>query len=88
MFGLSVPFGSGGVEEEVAHGRVLVDVAAELGLHLIYSSVRGADRVVDGNVAHADSKQRIERHLRDQDVRATVLGQCRRAEVGFAGRLT
>ena len=74
MFGLSVPFGSGGVEEEVAQGRVLVDVAAELGLHLVYSSVRGADRVVDGNVAHATSKHRIEQYLRDQDVRATVLG--------------
>ncbi|WP_370017842.1 NmrA family NAD(P)-binding protein [Planotetraspora sp. GP83] len=35
VFGLSVPFGRGGKEEEVAQGRLLVDVAAALGVHLV-----------------------------------------------------
>jgi uncharacterized protein YbjT (DUF2867 family) len=74
IFGLSVPFGAGGKDEEVAQGRLLVDVAARAGAHLVYSSVRGADRLVDTNIDHADSKQLVEAHLRAQDVRATVLG--------------
>lgn len=42
VFGISVPFGPGGLEQEVAQGKLLV--AADLGLHLVFSSVRGADR--------------------------------------------
>ncbi|MGC4756534.1 NmrA/HSCARG family protein [Micromonospora trifolii] len=71
VFGLSVPFGSGGKDEEVAQGRLLVDAAAEA--HLVYSSVRGADRMVETDIDHADSKQHIEAYLRRQQVRATVL---------------
>lgn len=74
IFGLSVPFGAGGKEQEVAQGRLLVDVAARLGAHLVYSSVRGADRIVGSNVAHASSKQLIEAYLRDRGLPATVLG--------------
>jgi uncharacterized protein YbjT (DUF2867 family) len=74
IFGLSVPFGSGGKDEEVAQGCLLVDVAARTGVHLVYSSVRGADRMVESDIDHADSKQLIEAYLRDQEVRATVLG--------------
>jgi uncharacterized protein YbjT (DUF2867 family) len=74
IFGLSVPFGDGGKDEEVAQGRLLVDVAARAGAHLVYSSVRGADRMVETDIDHADSKQLVEAYLRDQDVRATVLG--------------
>ncbi|MEU0885515.1 NmrA/HSCARG family protein [Lentzea sp. NPDC005914] len=74
IFGLSVPFGSGGKDEEVAQGRLLVDVAAKTGAHLVYSSVRGADRMAATDIDHADSKQLVEAHLRDQQVRATVLG--------------
>jgi uncharacterized protein YbjT (DUF2867 family) len=74
VFGLSVPFGAGGKEQEIAQGRSLVDVAAQLGIHLVYSSVRGADRIVNSNIAHASSKQLIEAYLRDRDVPATVLG--------------
>lgn len=47
IFGLSVPFGKGGKEAEVAQGRLLVDTAADLGVHLVYSSISGADRIVD-----------------------------------------
>jgi uncharacterized protein YbjT (DUF2867 family) len=74
IFGLSVPFGSGGKNEEVAQGRLLVDVAARAGAHLVHSSVRGADRLAKTDIDHADSKQLVEAYLRDQDVRATVLG--------------
>lgn len=74
IFGLSVPFGSGGKDEEVAQGRLLVDVAAKTDAHLVYSSVRGADRLAATDIDHADSKQLVEAHLRDRQVRATVLG--------------
>jgi len=73
-FGLSVPFGSGGRDEEVAQGRLLVDVAAQNGTHLVYSSVRGGNRLVATDIDHADSKQLVEAYLRDQEVRATILG--------------
>lgn len=74
VFGLSVPFGAGGKEQEVAQGRLLIDVAARHGAHLVYSSVRGADRIVEATVAHASSKQRIEAYLRVRGLPATVLG--------------
>ena len=74
IFGLSVPFGSGGKDEEIAQGRLLVDVAAKTGAHLVYSSVRGADRMAATDIDHADSKQLVEAYLREQQVRATVLG--------------
>lgn len=74
VFGLSVPFGAGGKEQEVSQGKLLIDVVRELGTHLVYSSVRGADRIVDSQVEHASSKQLIEAYLRETDVRATVLG--------------
>ncbi|MEV4455057.1 NmrA/HSCARG family protein [Microbispora sp. NPDC049633] len=74
IFGLSVPFGSGGKDEEVAQGRLLVDVAMRAGAHLVYSSVRGADRLTATDIDHADSKQLVEAYLREQEVRATVLG--------------
>lgn len=74
IFGLSIPFGSGGKAEEVAQGRLLVDVASRTGAHLVYSSVRGADRMATTDIEHADSKQLVEAYLRGQEVRATVLG--------------
>ncbi|MCA2223087.1 NmrA/HSCARG family protein [Nonomuraea aurantiaca] len=74
VFGFSVPFGEGGKDAEVAQGRLLIDTAARLDIHLVYSSVRGGDRLVATNIGHADSKQLIEAYLREQPVRATVLG--------------
>jgi uncharacterized protein YbjT (DUF2867 family) len=73
VFGLSVPFGAGGKEQEIAQGKLLVDTAVKASIHLVYSSVRGANRLVESEVAHASSKQLIEAYLREQDVRATVL---------------
>jgi uncharacterized protein YbjT (DUF2867 family) len=74
VFGLSVPFGPGGRDQEVAQGELLVDVAARADVHLVLSSLRGADRLVDSQVAHASSKQLIEAHLREVGGPATVLG--------------
>ncbi|MBG0815701.1 NmrA/HSCARG family protein [Planomonospora sp. ID82291] len=74
VFGLSVPFGEGGKDGEVAQGRLLVDTVARLDVHLVYSSVRGGDRSAATGVDHADGKQLVEAYLRERPVRATVLG--------------
>ncbi|GAA2184991.1 NmrA family NAD(P)-binding protein [Micromonospora lupini] len=74
IFGLSVPFGAGGRDEEVAQGRLLVDTAMRADAHLVYSSVRGADRMVATDIDHAGSKQLVEAYLRERQVPATVLG--------------
>src|SRR5438876_2050257 len=75
VVGISVPFGPGGPGQEVAQGKLLADVASDLGLHLVFSSIRGADRIITtSGVTHASSKQLIERYLREQPVKATVLG--------------
>ncbi|OYO08849.1 NmrA family transcriptional regulator [Enemella evansiae] len=72
VFGLTVPFGPGGRAEEIQSGKALVDAAAET--HLVFSSVRGGDRLDASGVDHADSKQVIEAYLRDRPVRSTVIG--------------
>jgi len=72
VFGLSIPFGPGGRDEEVRAGKALIDASA--GAHLVYSSVRGADRVSDSQVEHAGSKQLIEAYLRERATPATVIG--------------
>lgn len=72
VFGLSIPFGEGGKEEEVLAGRLLVEAAADV--HLVYSSVRGGDRLDETGVDHADAKQLVEAYLRQRDALATVIG--------------
>ncbi|MEV6595681.1 NmrA/HSCARG family protein [Actinoplanes sp. NPDC051346] len=74
VFGLSVPFGSGGQREEVEQGRHLIDAAARADAHLVYSSVCGGERTQRTDIGHADSKQQIEAYLRQRRLRATVLG--------------
>jgi len=61
-------------DAEMSQGRLLIDAAADAGTHLVYSSVRGADRLTDSDVAHAGAKQLIEAQLRDRCPTATVLG--------------
>lgn len=72
VFGLSIPFGEGGKDAEVRAGKLLVDAAA--GAHLVYSSVRGGDRITQSGVDHADSKQLVEAYLRQRGTPATVIG--------------
>lgn len=72
VFGLSIPFGEGGKDEEVRAGRALVDASAQV--HLVYSSVRGGDRIDESGVDHADSKQLVEAYMRERSTPTTVIG--------------
>lgn len=72
VFGLSIPFSEGGKDKEVRAGKALVDAAARV--HLVYSSVRGGDRIEESGVDHADSKQLVEAYLRERATPATVIG--------------
>lgn len=89
VFGLTVPFGPGGPDAEAAQGRLVVDVARQSGAHLVHSSVRGGGRTVGTDIGHVDAKQVVEAYLREQDVRATVLGPVYFMEnvlnLGFSG---
>lgn len=73
VFGLTVPFGAGGPEEEIRQGRALIAAAAARGAFLVYSSVRGADRPAGGGVSHARSKSVVEQDLRAAGIPAVVL---------------
>jgi uncharacterized protein YbjT (DUF2867 family) len=60
------------VEREVRGGRNLADAAAAAGVsHLVFASVGGAERWT--GIAEWTSKWRIEQHIRDLDLPATVL---------------
>lgn len=72
VFGLSIPSGGADWIDEVRAGRALVDAAADA--HLVYSSVRGGNRVAESGVGHADAKQLVEAHLRERATSATVIG--------------
>lgn len=76
IFGVTVPFGAGGVESEIRQGRNLISVAAARGAFLVHSSVRGAHRPPADGVAHARSKSVIESELRASGIPATVLAPC------------
>lgn len=57
---------------EVRQGKIVADIAEESGVaHLVYSSVGGAER--DTGIDHFESKARIERHILDLDLPATIL---------------
>ncbi|ADD43074.1 NmrA family NAD(P)-binding protein [Stackebrandtia nassauensis] len=71
IFGLTVPFGENGTEEEIAQGRALADAAAAVDAHLVYSSVKGANGDVDVTVEHASAKQIVHRYLVSQGLRFT-----------------
>jgi uncharacterized protein YbjT (DUF2867 family) len=61
-----------GVAAEERRGRAVVELAAKAGVaHLVYSSIRGADRQT--GVSYIESKARIEAHIRGLGVPATVL---------------
>lgn len=62
----------GGVAAEERQGKVVADVAAQVGVtHFVYSSVGGAERST--GVDHFDSKWNVEQHIRKLDLPATVL---------------
>jgi uncharacterized protein YbjT (DUF2867 family) len=71
-----VPSSSGGAvtdEEEVRFGTAIADLAAESGIaHLVYSSGAGVGEKPTG-VARFDTKARIEAHIRELPVAATIV---------------
>jgi uncharacterized protein YbjT (DUF2867 family) len=64
--------GKGGVEAEQRNGIAFADaVKVAGGIHLVYSSVDGAERA--SGVPHFESKWRIEQHIARLDIPATIL---------------
>jgi len=59
-------------QKEVQHGKIVVDVAKQLGVsHFVYSSVGGAER--DSGVPHFETKWQIEKHIHAISLPFTVL---------------
>lgn len=73
VFAMATPFhGASGLEDEVRHGRHLVD-AAKLSRvrHFLYSSVAGADE--DTRIPHFETKHVVEEHLRRSGLPYTIV---------------
>jgi uncharacterized protein YbjT (DUF2867 family) len=63
-FAMTTMTGPGGTAQEIAHGRVLAEAAAQTNLpFFVYSSVGGSER--HSGVPHFESKHRVERYLLD-----------------------
>ncbi len=63
---------TGGPEDEIREGNALADLAGDAGIeHFIYSSVAGADRGT--GVSFFESKETIERHIREIGLPATIV---------------
>ena len=72
VFSVQTWRGPGGVEAELRMGLNVTEAAAAVCVaHLVYSSVGGADRAPE--LAHFDSKHRIERRIDMLGVPATIL---------------
>jgi uncharacterized protein YbjT (DUF2867 family) len=63
--------GKGGLEAEERQGKAFAEAVKEAGVHLVYSSVDGAER--QSGVPHFDSKWRIEQHIEKLSLNATIL---------------
>lgn len=62
----------GGVEAEEQRGKALADaVKAAIGPHLVYTSAEGVERA--SGVRHYESKWRIEQHIRQLGLPATII---------------
>jgi uncharacterized protein YbjT (DUF2867 family) len=60
------------IEGETRQGIALVDAAVAAAVpHVVYSSVGGAER--DSGVPHFESKRRVEEHLQQSGLRATLV---------------
>lgn len=67
----SVQNANAGFETEVREGLNVVNAANRIGVdHLVYSSVASADR--NTGIAHFESKNRIEQHIRNSGIRYTI----------------
>jgi len=71
VFAMSTPF-EAGMEAEVRQGIMLADAAKQAGIaHYVYTSVGSAHR--DTGIPHFDSKWRVEQHIRQIGLPATIL---------------
>ncbi|MET7690699.1 NmrA/HSCARG family protein [Streptomyces sp. NPDC005483] len=72
VFSVQTPLGPGGVPAEERHGKVIADVAAEVGVeHFVHSSVGGADN--PAGVFWREAKLRIEERVRERGLPATFI---------------
>lgn len=72
VFSVQTPLSQGGVPAEERHGKLLADVAHEVGVaHYVHSSVGGAER--PEGVFWREAKLRIEEHIRGHQLPATFL---------------
>lgn len=70
VFAMATP--AAGLEDEVRHGRHLVDAAKFARVpHFVYSSVAGADQST--GVPHFETKHVVEQHLRASSLPSTIL---------------
>ncbi|WP_307868513.1 NmrA/HSCARG family protein [Umezawaea beigongshangensis] len=72
VFSVQTPLGEAGVPGEERHGKLVADVAAEVGVeHFVHSSVGGAER--PEGVHWREAKLRIEERIRENGLPATFL---------------
>jgi uncharacterized protein YbjT (DUF2867 family) len=72
VFAMATPFGPGGLEAEVRHGRHLIEAAKLARVpSFLYSSVAGADQ--ETGIPHFETKQVLEEQLRLSGLRHTVV---------------
>lgn len=69
-FGMSTPF-EAGMQAETQQGITLADAAKEAQVHLLYTSVGSAHR--NTGIPHFESKWRVEGHIRDIGLNATII---------------
>lgn len=71
VFAMSTPF-EAGMEAEVRQGIMLADAAKQAGIaHCVYTSVGSAHR--NTGIPHFDSKWKVEQHIRQIGLPATIL---------------
>lgn len=71
VFAMSTPFEEG-MEAEVRQGTMLADAAKQAGItHYVYTSVGSAHR--NTGIPHFDSKWKVEQHIRQIGLPATIL---------------
>jgi len=71
VFAMATPFEKG-MQNEIAQGKTLGDMAAAAGVqHYVYSSVGSADRKT--GIPHFESKAAIEKHLKGLDLPLTIV---------------
>ncbi len=70
VFAVTMP--SNGPDVEVQQGKLVADLAAELGVkHLVFTSVASADR--NTGIPHFDTKRQVEQYISQKRLAATVI---------------